>query len=961
MRRQLRVLGLLLAFSVSVNGLAQPAWPAITRQAKPWTRWWWMGSAVNNADLTRLLTEYQKAGLGGVEITPIYGAKGTEKQFINFLSSRWVDRLTHTLTTAKRLDLGVDLAQASGWPFGGPWVSATDASKYVAYKTYTVAGGGMLAERVFYDQKPLVRAVGEPISIDKLTEPIAGNPDLQRHAFDQVRFPKPLPLQTLIAYSASGQTLDLTRYVDAAGKLNWTAPTLPEKSQWTLYAVFQGWHGKQVERAGPGGEGDVIDHFSRPATQQYLARFDRAFRGRNVGGIRAFFNDSYEVDDAQGEGNWTPALFHEFKKRRGYDLKKHLPALFGTMPTNADTAATPTRILCDYRETIGDLLLDNYTRTWGNWAHSRGQRIRNQAHGSPANILDLYAATDIPETEGTDLLRIKFASSAANVTGKPLISAESATWHDEHFLSTLGGIKTTMDRYLLGGVNHTFYHGTNYSPHAAVWPGWLFYAAVHFNPNNPFWADFGQLNHYVARCQSMLQRGRPHNDVLVYLPIYDAYSQPTKASSPTPALLQHFDGIEHGFKNLPVAHITETLLAKGYAFDFISDHQLLSVTTLAGKLLTGGNSYQTMLVPNAQLMPLSTLQQLLKLAQQGATVVFAEKLPNGVPGFANRGSRQNAFKLAMARLSFTPSDTTGVQVAKLGKGRIWVGTAAADLLSKAGISRETMADEGLQCVRRQVGVKTVYFVTSQGMDTVNGSGWTRLATAAKSVAIYNPMTGQTGMAKTQSAPHGTTDVYMPLLPGEALLLETSPTRATGPAYPYDMPAGPPQPLAGPWTLQFVSGGPTLPAPGQLPELRLWTDLRDSAMNAFSGSATYTIQFARPAGSAPRYRLDLGKVFASARVQLNGQQVGTLIGPNYRLSLPGRAFKAQNTLVITVSNSMANRIIDLDKRGVNWRLFYNTNFPARFRENRDTNGLFTTKNWSPQPSGLAGPVTLTPVD
>ena len=96
-------------------------------------------------------------------------------------------------------------------------------------------------------------------------------------------------------------------------------------STWTLYAVFEGWHGKQVERAGPGGEGDVIDHFSKTATQHYLQRFDTAFAGRKLTGLRAFFNDSYEVDDAQGEGNWTPNLFAEFAKRRGYDLK-NLPA-----------------------------------------------------------------------------------------------------------------------------------------------------------------------------------------------------------------------------------------------------------------------------------------------------------------------------------------------------------------------------------------------------------------------------------------------------------------------------------------------------------------------------------------------------------------------------------------------------------------------------------------------------------
>ena len=148
---------------------AQPKWPTITRQTKPWTRWWWMGSAVNDKDLTRLLEQYQRAGLGGVEITPIYGVKGAETEFINFLSPTWMDRLAHTLTEAQRLDMGVDLAQASGWPFGGPWVSPADACKYVAWQTYTLKPGERLTQAVTYQQKPILRTVGEKISLDKLS------------------------------------------------------------------------------------------------------------------------------------------------------------------------------------------------------------------------------------------------------------------------------------------------------------------------------------------------------------------------------------------------------------------------------------------------------------------------------------------------------------------------------------------------------------------------------------------------------------------------------------------------------------------------------------------------------------------------------------------------------------------------------------------------------------------------
>ncbi|MBJ6108033.1 glycoside hydrolase family 2 protein [Hymenobacter sp. BT523] len=936
-----RSLALLLLASLGAHAQA-PKWPAITQQTKPWTRWWWEGSAVNKADLTHLLTEYQKAGLGGMEITTIYGVKGTESQFINFLSPKWMDMLSHTLTEAGRLGLGIDMAQASGWPFGGPWVTPADASKYVTYKTFEVKGGASLAEPVTFLQKPIANAVGHKVDLKQLSDPVATNKNLQTLALDQVRYEKLIPLQALIAYSDKGATEDLTSKVDAKGKLAWTAPA---GSSWTLYALFQGGHGKQVERAGPGGEGDVIDHLSKTATDHYLAHFDKAFAGHNVKPIRAFFNDSYEVDDAQGEANWTPLMFSEFSRRRGYDLRQHLPALFGKATEDENQ-----RVLTDYRETISELLLENYTKTWGAWAKTHDALIRNQAHGSPANILDLYAATDIPETEGENLTRIKFASSAAHVTGKPLTSAETATWENDHFLSKLSDVKKAIDRMLLGGVNHVFYHGTAYSPQAAKWPGWLFYAAVEFNPQNPFWTDFGKLNHYTARCQSFLQAGQPDNDVLLYLPQSDAYTRPGKV------LLQHFDGIEHGFKGLPVEATSELLLAKGYGYDFISDKQVLGLKNEGAALATGGTSYQTLLVPDAHLMPLLTLEQLLRLATNGATILLQNQAPADVPGYGNLENRRVNFQKLVAQFKFKDGKD-GVRQATVGKGRVLLGADVNTLLAQAGVKRETLVDEGLQFIRRRHAGGHTYFLANWGEKPV--AAWVPLATAAKSAALYNPMTEQTGMASLRTTTQGMAEAYVQLAPGETCLLDTHEGAATGPAYPYMTLAAAPQPLSAPWELSFLSGGPELPAKQQVRELASWTTLAGEAGKKFSGTASYTTTFAMPQGAADGWLLDLGRVAQSARVQLNGQPVGTLLGPVYQVYLPKYQLKSTNTLTVTVSNLMANHISDLDRNHVDWKIFYNTNMPAKLKENRGADGLFTAEKWAPLESGLLGPVTLTP--
>ena len=169
------------------------------------------------------------------------------------------------------------------------------------------------------------------------------------------------------------------------------------------------------------------------------------------------------------------------------------------------------------------MLLRNFTTVWADWAHSHGSRVRNQAHGSPGNIFDFYAAVDIPECESfgrtefdipglrrdpdakhsdADPAVLKFASSAAHVTGKPLTSCETLTWLTEHFRTSLASCKPEIDQILASGVNHVYFHGAPYSPRNAVFPGWLFYASINMSPTAPLWRDAGAMLDYIARSQA---------------------------------------------------------------------------------------------------------------------------------------------------------------------------------------------------------------------------------------------------------------------------------------------------------------------------------------------------------------------------------------------------------------------------------------------------------------------------
>ena len=925
--------------TIAQNTVRTPGWPQVTKEAKPWSRWWWMGSGVDPANLKAAMEAYSKAGLGGLEITPIYSVHGYESRNVKFLSPEWVKNLEYTLQEGKQLDMGVDLAMASGWPFGGLWVTPEDACKYMAIQSYPLMKeGAQLPDKIEMMQDPMLRTISRKnLDISQVKYPISANADsLQNWAVEQIRYPIAMPLQAVMAYSNKNEILNLTDKVGPDGKLNWKAPA----GLWKIFAVFEGWHGKMVERAGPGGEGDVIDHFSDKAIDNYLSHFDQSFKGHDISGLRAYFNDSYEVDDARGEANYTPLFFDEFQKRRGYDLRRYIPALLGQ-----DSEQYNQRVLCDYRETISDLILEKYTQRWHDWAASGGKVIRNQAHGAPANILDLYAAADIPETEGEDIVKVKTASSAAHVMGKKLASSESATWLRDHFQASLANVKQAIDLFLLAGINHVFYHGTTYSPQDAPWPGWLFYAAVHFGPTNSFWNDFGALNTYVARAQSFLQAGKPDNDILLYYPISDEYAVRGKS------MLVHFDGASKGST---VREAAESLWTKGYAFDYISDKQIAQLQTKSGKILTGGVEYQTILLPPVKLMPLETFEKIITLAKDGATILM-EELPEDVPGLSNLKVRQTKFKLLKGMLKFTTAVGSTVQKAKVGKGQILVG-GLTDILAQSKVRHEIMADKGLQCIRRMNGNNTVYFIANRGKDNVDGL--VSVDTQVGSAMLYNPMNGDFGKAQTKSF-DTFGEVYLQLKPGESCIVEIYPTQVNAPEYAYRSESGDKLKLNQEWELSFVSGGPELPKTIKIAQLGSWTELGEP-YKAFSGTAQYKTTFAKPAGDAKYFRLDLGKVAHSARVKLNGEEISVLISAPFSVDIPASALKAENTLEISVTNLMGNRIADMERKGHPYKIFYNVNFPAHDAINRGADGLFTTLGWKPQESGLFGPVTLTPL-
>ncbi|HYW95238.1 MAG TPA: glycosyl hydrolase, partial [Bacteroidales bacterium] len=759
-------------------------------------------------------------------------------------------------------------------------------------------------------------------------------------------------LMAVTACNGAGERLLLTPEVDSAGILNWR----PDNGKWTVYAAFEGKTGQHVKRAAPGGEGLVMDHFSKEATNHYLARFDSAFDHKNTG-VRAFFNDSYEVYNA----DFSPGLFDTFLKNRGYDARLYMKEL--TSNAGNDTVK---RIQADYRLTLSGMLLNNFTRTWSSWIHSEGAKSRNQAHGSPGNLLDLYAAVDIPECEtfgsshfsfpgmhkytndtvnaAPDPFMMKFAVSAADVTGKKLISCETFTWLGEHFKVPLSECKPEVDKVFLSGVNHVFYHGTTYSPANAAWPGWLFYASVNFSPSNTFWPHIKGLNSYITRCQSVLQAGHPDNDILLYWPAHDAWHRTGKLDF---QLSVHNAG--EWLKPTAFYRLAESLSDQGYTVDFVSDNMIDSTQVEKGliKVRRNAPAYKVIVVPETRHMPVSTLEHLLELANQGAVVIF-QKLPATVPGFGNMASRTQAFKQALDRLPPGMKDRS----LTFGDGKILVTGNVESVLSESNVEAEPLVETGLKFTRRVIDGDRWYFVVNHTAKPVRKM--VPLNVNANSVWLLDPLNGRTGYAEF-SKRKGKVDVKLELNPGESLFIHTSGRKpGNNKPWEYTSDKGEALKIEGPWKLTFVSGGPALPAERELDSLVSWTTLNDSVARWFSGTAEYSTAFTLDSLRTDNYMLDLGDVRESARVWINGKDAGIAWSIPFRLQIGEFLHKGENTIKIEVANLMANRIIYMDRHGIPWRNFHEINFVNLEYKPFDASG----GKW--MPSGLRGPVKIVPV-
>lgn len=837
------------------------------------------------------MKQYADCGIGALEITPIYGVLNNEQHNIEFLSPKWMEMLRFVQSEGKKYNIQIDMATGTGWPFGGSWVPMEESASKLLVCDTTIHSS-LISRYKPEPPKPL------PVQIDDSTF---------------VEIPDTLDDKRLIgiyAYRKSGSKGDsFTRLtINKKGRL---VPLDKKKKiakgNWRIITLWKQMGVMMVKRAAPGGTGFVVDHFNKQAVLNYLKHISDAFENTNTPYPHTFFNDSYEVSEA----DYTPNLFPEFEKRRGYKLEDNIEKLI-----DGDV-----KVVSDYRETLGELIFENFTQTWTEWAHNHGVITRNQAHGSPANLIDCYSAVDIPEIEGfgltdfgikglrkdvkhtrkndSDFSMLKYAPSAAHINGKKLASSETFTWLTEHFRTSLSQMKPDLDLMFCAGVNNVYIHGTCYSPKDDSWPGWKFYASVDMSPTNSIWRDAPELMKYIERCQSYLQWGKPDNDFLVLLPVRDMWTKETHDNR-----LMQFSIHKMGELAPEFADAVNKIDKAGYDCDYISEKLLLSTSYKEGELVTAsGQPYSGLIIPSDNtIMTEDVRNHIAQLKAQGACVLTGVKRED-MESCCNPEPMRNSL--------------------------------------------------GLKVIRRRNEAGYHYFIANLTPNDIDSD--VNLATGFSGLLWVDPLTGNKYAVEVQ----GGGKVRIKLRSGESMILQTF--NEPQPDLQFElMPRKKFYPskencinINKGWKLSFIEEAPKVNDTFDIDTLRTWEGVNNSSAKITMGTGVYETSFDLPSGTTDcRCTIDLGDVRESARVYINDVYVGCAWCVPYVLNFDGKILKRiGNHIRIEVTNLPANRIADMDRRGVQWRKFDDINIVNINYKHR------TYNRWKPMPSGLNSSVRI----
>lgn len=894
-------------------------------EARPFVRWWWNGNQIVADELIRQLDVLHQAGIGGVEINPIempQEAPDLGLKPLSWGSKEWNEMVALTSREASQRDMITDLIVGTGWPFGGEFLQPEEVIQRITIDQIEVKGPG----NIQLNQQQL---------LERLVDQYRPGTIMEAQS-NQLHFIRMVPRQI----NNLNQVKDLMPLLNSSETVYLD---IPEGTFEIIYGFKQKGH-RQVMHGTPGAAGPVMDHYKKNVTQAYLNRLKKIEQDTGIplkDLIRALFCDSIELAGA----NWTDDFEDIFRQTYGYDLKPYYPFVFyqpyqgySDHQYGAAFSDQIKRVRYDYNRLMVELFLDNFTRTFQDFASQNGLLARYQAYGTPflmgmvaGNMIPdipesnnwIYSAPmDTPEWQWSKghgyMIWNLYAAAGGHLTGRKIISCEAMTNTRGVFKTSLEDIKQADDMNFITGINHTVLHGYNYSPPEAGFPGWIRFGA-YFNEQNTWWPYFDQWVDYNARLSYIFQHSQPVKDIAILAPTGDLWS--TKG----------LDRVPFHMEPWYVHELWQPISQWGSSCDYINEDIIQQGNKQGGKLHFGPMSYKLVILSGLKSIHPETASGLLEYVKQGGKLVLIDSIPDKSLSYQDASANDQLVQQAFQALTQEYQDQVWLVESPAEAENLLEWTS--QLFNRVGLSPNvfiTQTDADVYQIHQTHDQHSIYFFTnSHRQDSARFTA--SFEEGQKTAWRWDPETGQREVFFSST----NDPVEIGLAPLQSLLLVFE-DHSTGTDTTLLKPAPrlkTASEINSGWQARFFHANGKVEDRefSQLPELSQSTD---PFLNTFAGEISYKARFNN---TGEDLWMDLGQVHRGiSAVYINGELVGEKWYGQHLYHISPYMVAGENQVEIKLTTCLANYTKSLKENPVAQRW---------------------TRAYEKIPAGLTGPVRL----
>lgn len=364
----------------------------------------------------------------------------------------------------------------------------------------------------------------------------------------------------------------------------------------------------------------IINHLDKDVFYRYAAKMNKGLADAYKGSKSGLFVDSWEVET---EYLWTPGFGEKFMAEHGYDIEPYMRDSSLYKDENAD-------VKYDYMSTLSGYVMREFYQPFADNARSVGAFSRSQCAGAPTDLLTAYTLVDVPETEAIlyEPSFSKIAASAATLSGKPVVTAETFTcaygWtglfymkghgHSPHQgKEQIADLKLICDALFANGTNQIIWHGFPYNKVGDT--SQFFYTTCQISTsdlNNLSGDNLTDFNRYMTNVSNYMSKGVNYSDLAVYMPLEDSWMVNTYPDS----ILRHMLGGPWQFE---MRYIRTPEALKGMQPQWVNGHFLADATVKANVMTCGKANFSGLYI-DVDHIDYSSLKSILRLAKAGLPI-----------------------------------------------------------------------------------------------------------------------------------------------------------------------------------------------------------------------------------------------------------------------------------------------------------------------------------------------------